>query len=101
MSRQCMVTGKKVMMGNNVSHAHNKTRKAFMPNLQDTSVFSEALSRKIKIRVSMAGLRTIDHNGGFDQWVAKTPKSKLDPKLRAVKAAVEKKLAEMAKVAAK
>lgn len=101
MSRQCMVTGKKVMVGNNVSHAHNKTRRTFEPNLQDTSVFSEALGRKIKMRVSMDGLRTIDHNGGFDQWISKTAKTKLDPKLRSVKAAVEAKMADMAKVAAK
>lgn len=101
MSRQCMVTGKKVMMGNNVSHAHNKTRRAFLPNIQDTSVFSEALGRKIKMRVSMDGLRTIDHSGGFDQWIAKTAKTKLDPKLRSVKAAVESKLSKMAEVAAK
>ena len=97
MSRQCMVTGKKVMFGNNVSHAHNKTRRTFLPNIQDTSVFSEALGRKIKMRVSMDGLRTIDHNGGFDQWIAKQAKTKLDPKLRPFKAQVEAKLAEMAK----
>ncbi|MEC8664496.1 MAG: 50S ribosomal protein L28, partial [Pseudomonadota bacterium] len=55
MSRRCMITGKAVMTGNNVSHAHNKTRRVFLPNVQDTSVFSEALGRKIKIRVSTAG----------------------------------------------
>ena len=64
MSRRCMITGKAVMTGNNVSHAHNKTRRVFLPNVQDTSVFSEALGRKIKIRVSTAGLRTLEHKGG-------------------------------------
>lgn len=99
MARECMVTGKKVMTGNNVSHALNRTRRTFLPNIQDTSVFSEALGRKIKMRVSMDGLRTIDHNGGFDQWIAKQAKTKLHPKLRSYKAEVEAKLAEKAAIA--
>ena len=87
-----MVTGKSVMSGNNVSHAQNKTRRKFLPNVQDTSVFSEALGQKIKIRVSAAGLRTIDHNGGIDAWLAKTAPSKIDPALRKVRKLVVAKL---------
>ncbi len=90
MSRECMITGKKVMFGNNVSHAQNKTRRTFMPNIQDTSVYSELLKRKIKIRASAAGLRTLDHKGGIDQFLLKTAKTKLHPDLRSVKAEVEK-----------
>ena len=94
MSRRCMITGKAVMTGNNVSHAHNKTRRVFLPNVQDTSVFSEALGRKIKIRVSTAGLRTLEHKGGLDQFLMGTAPTKLDPALRPVRKQVEKVLAD-------
>lgn len=93
MSRKCQVTGKKVMFGNNVSHSHRKTRRTFLPNIQDTSVFSEALGELVRIRVSTAGLRTLDHKGGLDQFLIDTPKSKLDPELHCVKAKVEKAVA--------
>ncbi len=93
MSRRCMVTGKSVMTGNNVSHAHNKTRRTFLPNIQDTSVFSESLGRKIKLRVSTAGLRTIEHKGGLDAYLMGTAPTKLDPALRPIKAQVEKAVA--------
>lgn len=93
MSRQCMVTGKKVMMGNNVSHALNRTRREFQPNIQDTSLYSETLGRKVKVRVSMDGLREVEHNGGLDGWIVKQAKTKLHPKLRPVKAEIEAKRA--------
>jgi large subunit ribosomal protein L28 len=90
MSRKCQVTGKQVMTGNNVSHALNRTRRRFLPNLQETGVFSEVLNRWIKIRVTAAGLRTIEHKGGIDAWLQNTAKTKLDPKMRPLKAAIEK-----------
>lgn len=93
MSRQCMITGKKVMSGNHVSHANNKVRRKFLPNVQDTSVFSEALGRKVRIRATAAGLRTLDHKGGLDKYLANTAPTKLDPKLRPLKAELEKKQA--------
>lgn len=99
MSRRCMITGKGVMSGNNVSHAQNKTRRKFLPNIQDTGVYSEALGRLIKVRASTHGLRTIEHKGGLDAYLVKTASSKLDPALRPVKAKVEKAMA--ANVAAK
>lgn len=89
MSRQCMITGKKRMMGNNRSHALNATRRTFDVNVQDTSVYSEVLKKKIKIRASAAGLRTLDHKGGIDAYVKSTAKTKLHPALRPVKEAVE------------
>jgi large subunit ribosomal protein L28 len=85
MSRRCMVTGKAVMSGNNVSHAQNKTRRKFMPNVQDTSVFSEALGRLVRLKVTAAGLRTIEHKGGLDAWLVDTAPTKLDPAVRAVR----------------
>ena len=77
MSRRCVVTDKAVASGNNVSHAHNKTRRKFLPNLTDTRVFSETLGRFFKIKVTAAGLRTLEHKGGFDAWLTKTAPSKL------------------------
>lgn len=92
MSRRCMITGKSPMSGNNVSHANNKTRRRFLPNVQDTSLYSEILGRWVKLRVSTAGLRTVEHKGGFDTFLAETAVTKLDPKLRGVKALVAKAL---------
>ena len=64
MSRRCAMTGKGVQAGNNVSHAHNKTRRRFLPNLQDTSLLSDALGRTVKLRLSARAIRTIEHKGG-------------------------------------
>ncbi|MGN7439039.1 MAG: 50S ribosomal protein L28 [Alcanivorax sp.] len=96
MSRRCMITGKGVMSGNNVSHAQNKTKRRFLPNIQDTSLYSEALDRWVKVKASSAGLRTVEHKGGFDAFLKGTASTKLDPALRPVKAQVEKALAEKA-----
>ncbi len=90
MSRRCMITGKGVMSGNNVSHAMNKTKRRFLPNIQETSLYSEALDRWVKVKASTAGLRTVEHKGGLDAFLVNTAKTKLDPALRPVKAEVEK-----------
>lgn len=96
MSRRCMVTGKGVMSGNNVSHANNRTRRKFIPNIQDTSLYSEALNRMVRLRVSTSGLRTIDHKGGLDAWLTSTSASKLDSGMRKIKEQVTKVLASKA-----
>jgi len=93
MARRCMITGKGVMSGHNVSHAQNKTKRRFLPNVQDTSLYSEALERWVKVKASSAGLRTVEHKGGFDAFVSGTAITKLDPALRAYKAQIEKALA--------
>lgn len=94
MSRQCQVTGKKVMFGNKVSHANNKTRRTFFPNVQDTSLYSEALGTTVALRVSAAGMRTIEHKGGLDAFLTSTPKAKLNEDLHKVKIRVEKAIAK-------
>jgi len=76
MARRCAITGKGVQSGNNVSHAHNKTRRRFLPNLQDVSVLSEQLG-SIRMRVSASALRSIEHNGGLDAFLLSTSDSKL------------------------
>ncbi|MGR3756105.1 MAG: 50S ribosomal protein L28 [Tranquillimonas sp.] len=71
MSRVCELTGKGPMTGNNVSHAHNKTRRRFLPNLNDVSLMSETLDRSFKLRISASALRTVDHRGGLDEFLLK------------------------------
>ncbi|MBL1146757.1 MAG: 50S ribosomal protein L28 [Pseudomonadota bacterium] len=85
MTRLCKVTGKGVQSGNNVSHAHNKTRRRFLPNLQETSFYSETLKRKIRMRVSTSAIRTVEHKGGFDAYVLGTAASKLPAELRKIR----------------
>ncbi len=90
MSRRCMITGKGVMSGNNVSHAQNKTKRRFLPNISDTSLYSEVLKTWVKVKASSAGLRTVEHKGGLDAYLESTAKTKLDPALRPYKAQIEK-----------
>jgi large subunit ribosomal protein L28 len=80
MSRRCDITGKGVLSGNNVSHANNKTRRRFLPNLQVTSLLSEALGQSIRLRLSTRAIRTIEHNGGIDAYLLSTNASKLAPR---------------------
>jgi large subunit ribosomal protein L28 len=85
MSRRCELTGKGVMTGNNVSHANNRTRRRFLPNLNDVTLASETLGRAFKFRISAAALRTIDHRGGLDAFMAKANDADLSVKALKVK----------------
>ena len=96
MARRCGVTGKGVQTGNNVSHANNKTRRRFLPNLQETSLFSESLGRNIRVRVSVNGLRTIEHRGGLDAYLVNASSLALDAEMRRLKKQVEKAVASRA-----
>ena len=71
MSRRCELTGKGPMSGNNVSHANNKTRRRFLPNLQEVTMLSDILGRSFRFRVSSAAIRSVDHRGGLDAYLAK------------------------------
>lgn len=77
MARRCAFTGKGVQSGNNVSHANNKTRRRFMPNLQETSLYSDALASMVPLRLATSSIRTIEHKGGLDAYLLGTPNSKL------------------------
>lgn len=94
MARRCDLTGKGVQAGNNVSHAHNRTRRRFLPNLQDVSVLSDVLGKKLHLRLAAKTLRTIEHNGGFDKFLLGTSNTKLTTEAvllkRQVKKAMEK-----------
>lgn len=91
MARVCDITGKRVMSGNNVSHANNKSRRTFAPNLQEASFLSESLGRKVHMRVSTSGIRTIEKNGGIDTFLASTTDRKLAAAARRLKRQIEKK----------
>jgi large subunit ribosomal protein L28 len=93
MSRRCELTGKGPMSGNNVSHAKNRTRRRFLPNLQDVTMMSDALGRSFKFRVSSAALRSVDHRGGLDAYMAKAK----DDELSADALKVKKEIAKVAK----
>ncbi|MEO9684611.1 MAG: 50S ribosomal protein L28 [Tateyamaria sp.] len=90
MSRVCELTGKGPMTGNNVSHANNKTRRRFLPNLNDVTLQSEALGRGIKMRISAAALRTVDHRGGLDGFMAKAKDAELSASMLKVKKEIAK-----------
>jgi large subunit ribosomal protein L28 len=93
MSRRCELSGKGPMTGNNVSHAHNKTRRRFLPNLNDVSLMSEALGRTFKLKVSAHALRTVDHRGGLDSYLLAARDLELSDKALKIKRDVEKALA--------
>ena len=96
MARICELTGKGRQVGNNVSHANNKTKRTFLPNLQNVTLISDALGRQVKLRVSTNGLRSVEHVGGRDNWLLKTNDEKLSLKARRLKREVSKKQAETA-----
>ena len=85
MSRRCELTGKGPMTGNNVSHANNKTRRRFLPNLNEVTLQSETLGRCVKLRISAAALRTVDHRGGLDAFLAKAKDNELSANALKVK----------------
>ena len=96
MSRICELTGKGRQVGHNVSHATNKTNRTFLPNLQNVTLLSDALGKGVKLRVSTHGLRSVEHNGGLDNWLLKAGDDQLSSNARKVKKEVTKKLAEKA-----
>ena len=96
MSRRCELTGKGVMSGNNVSHANNKTRRKFLPNLVDVTLMSEALNQGIRLRVCAQALRTVEHRGGLDAFLGKARIDDLSPKAAMLKKQIAKKQAEAA-----
>jgi len=77
MARRCSITGTGVQAGNNVSHSHRKTRRRFLPNVHNTSLYSEALGRMVRLKLSASGIRTIEHKGGLDAYLTATADKKL------------------------
>jgi large subunit ribosomal protein L28 len=93
MARRCDFTGRGVQAGNNVSHAHNKTRRRFLPNLQKNSLLSDALGQTVQVRLRTQAIRTIEKRGGLDAFLLSTPNAKLGKKARDLKRRIQKALA--------
>jgi large subunit ribosomal protein L28 len=94
MSRRCELTGKGPMVGNNVSHAVNRTRRRFLPNLLNVSLISDALGRTVKLRISANALRSVEHRGGLDAFLLKA--ADVDLSVRALELKREVKAATTA-----
>ena len=90
MSRRCEFTGKGVLSGNNVSHANNKTRRRFLPNLQETRLLSDVLGTQVRVRLSTRALRTVEHNGGLDAFLLGTPDRQLPAEAKVLKRRIER-----------
>lgn len=90
MSKVCDICGKGPQVGNNVSHANNKTRRRFLPNLNDVTLLSEKLNRGYSLRISAAALRSVDHRGGLDAFLAKAKDSELSDRALKIKREIAK-----------
>lgn len=90
MSRVCELSGKGPMTGNTISHANNKSRRRFLPNLNDVTLMSEVLGQSFSLRISAHALRTVDHRGGLDAFLAKSKDDELSPKALKIKREVQK-----------
>ncbi len=96
MARRCELTGKGPLVGHHVSHANNKTKRIYRPNLQTVSLVSEILGNSYKLKISMNALRSLDRNGGLDPFLLKSKDSLLSPKALRLKRAIAKKAAKAA-----
>jgi large subunit ribosomal protein L28 len=92
MARRCELTGKNAQVGNNVSHANNKTKTRFMPNLCNVSLMSEAMGLSYRFRVAAIALKSVEHNGGLDNFLMKASNDKLSAKALKLKRSIAKKL---------
>jgi large subunit ribosomal protein L28 len=101
MTRRCEITGKGPLVGNNVSHANNKTKRRFLPNLQSASFYSVGLKRNIRVSATTQGIRTVEHRGGIDAFLLSTAPTKLTPGLRKVRKQLVAKTGEAPKPAPK
>ncbi len=90
MAKKCDISGTGVMSGNNVSHAHNKTRRRFLPNLQVVSLLSETLGKMFKLKVCSKTLLSIEHNGGLDAYLESTSNSKLTEEAKKINKSIAK-----------
>tara|TARA_B100001250_G_scaffold398464_1_gene406694 strand:+ start:477 stop:752 length:276 start_codon:yes stop_codon:yes gene_type:complete len=85
---KCELTGKTFQTGNNVSHAKNRTKRRFMPNLQNISFISEVLGQRIQLKVAASTIRTVEKKGGLDDFLLSTPNSKLPQKAKKLKKSI-------------
>jgi large subunit ribosomal protein L28 len=96
MARRCELTGKGVLSGHNVSHANNKTKRKFRPNLSEVALISDKLDRTVRLRISKQALRSIDHNGGLDNFIVKQDNDNLSDRALKLKREIVKAAAKSA-----
>ncbi|MBA3516502.1 MAG: 50S ribosomal protein L28 [Rhizobiales bacterium] len=96
MARRCELTGKGVLTGNNVSHANNKSRRRFLPNLKSVSLMSDSLERSVRLRICTNALRSVEHRGGLDAFLAKAREDELSPRVVLLRKQILAKRAEAA-----
>jgi len=96
MARRCMITGTGPMSGNNVSHANNRTKRRFLPNLQSMSLLSDALGEMVRVRITAKAIRTIESKGGLDAFLLGTPNRKLPTAAVRIKRRIQRKVAKAA-----
>ena len=100
MSRRCELTGKAVQVGNLVSHSNHKTKCRFLPNLINVTLQSDVLGRRVRMRITAHALRSVEHRGGFDAFLAKAAEKELSPRARDLKRDIAKKQADALPAAA-
>jgi large subunit ribosomal protein L28 len=93
MSRRCELTGKGVLTGNNVSHAHNRTRRRYLPNLQNVSLLSETFGESVRLKVTASAIRTVEHKGGLDAFLLDAKDAELSLDMRRLKKRLKQKQA--------
>jgi large subunit ribosomal protein L28 len=93
MSRRCELTGKTAQVGHKVSHSNRKTKRRFLPNLVNVRLTSDTLGRSVRLRISTSAIKTVDHRGGLDAFLAKAKETELSPRALDLKREVKKKLA--------
>jgi large subunit ribosomal protein L28 len=96
MARRCELTGKAVQAGNKVSHANNKSRRRFLPNLNEVTLTSEALGQTVRLRITSHALRSVEHRGGLDAFLAKAKDTDLSVRARRIKKTIERRTAAQA-----
>ena len=96
MARRCELTGKAVQAGNNVSHANNKSRRRFLPNLSEVTLTSDALGQSVRLRITSHALRSVEHRGGLDSFLAKASDADLSVRARRLKRTIAKRVAAQA-----
>ncbi len=95
MSRRCELTGKAVLTGNRVSHANNKSKRRFLPNLSEVSLISDALGQKVRLRITAHALRSVEHRGGLDKFLLAARDGELSLNARRLKRQIEKRVADV------
>ncbi len=98
MTNQCELTGRKISLGNNVSHAHNKTKRNFIPNLQKKNIYSDILNQMVRLKISTNAIKSIESAGGFDKYIVSIPNNKLSTKALKLKKAIKKKISKPIKI---